>query len=272
MRDETNIEQNSSRWLDLHDFNGEVWGSIKGFPHYRVSNFGRVKSISRIARNAQGFYSTPTRIIRQYKQHKGYMMVNFNDCGVHKAAQVHRLVADAFIKNESNLPEVNHKDEDKTNNRVENLEWCTHIQNSNYGTRNERIRKTLAREKYCCTPIKQYTQSGKLVKVWDGINIAMRETGIKSIPFCVRQIAKLGGGYVWLKASMTFEEWSKLPVANKRATRNPVNQYTLDGELVCTYSSASEAGRKVGTSGSNIIQCCKGNYKTIKGYLWKFKM
>lgn len=133
----------------------EIWKSIKGYEGlYEVSNLGRVKSLPRYRKFGNQKRLIPERILlaaNKEKDHTGYLFVNLhknNDRG--KPHYLHRLVAGAFIPNPDNLPEVNHKDEIKTNNCVyinedgtvnlekSNLEWCTRIYNENYGTKRQR--------------------------------------------------------------------------------------------------------------------------------------
>ena len=107
----------------------EIWISIKGYEDsYEISNLGRVKSLI-----SNGL------ILKQSKDKDGYHVVSLK----RKSFRVHRLVATAFIPNPNNLEQVNHKDEDKSNNTVDNLEWCNTTYNINYGTRNEQVRKSL---------------------------------------------------------------------------------------------------------------------------------
>lgn len=112
----------------------EEWKSIPGYEDlYEVSSYGRVKSleISYIRRN--GIMDHKPEIILTPKNNgTGYFTVCLYKNKTHKYYLIHRLVAIAFLPNPDNLPCVNHKDEDKTNNNVNNLEWCSHRYNSNY--------------------------------------------------------------------------------------------------------------------------------------------
>ena len=107
----------------------ELWKSIEGFESlYEVSNLGRV-------RNADG------KILSQTIRGRGYLGVCLHNGGKQYQKSTHRLVAKAFIDNPNDLPCVNHIDEDKSNNRVDNLEWCSYRYNNSYGTRLSRIIK-----------------------------------------------------------------------------------------------------------------------------------
>ena len=109
--------------------NEEIWD-------YEVSNLGRVRN------------SKTGRVMKLQETNKGYLRVCLRKNGESKQFSVHRLVAFAFIPNDDteNKTDVNHIDEDKTNNTVENLEWCTREYNINYGTHNERVAKTLSKK------------------------------------------------------------------------------------------------------------------------------
>ena len=111
----------------------EIYRDIEGYSGlYQVSNLGNVRSLIR------------NRVLKPAKTRCGYLNVIL--CNGEKKTHhlIHRLVAAAFIPNPTNLPQVNHKDECKTNNMVDNLEWCSGDYNSNYGTRNERVGKANA--------------------------------------------------------------------------------------------------------------------------------
>lgn len=120
---------------------GEEWKDVKGHEDaYQVSNMGRIRSKTRyiIRKDGRKVYMRE-RIIRQTNINSGYKIINIhaNDGAIYHKL-VHRLVAEHFIPNPNNLEQVNHKDEDKHNNKVSNLEWCTREYNAQYGTNQER--------------------------------------------------------------------------------------------------------------------------------------
>lgn len=118
----------------------EIWKDIKGYEGlYQVSNYGRVKSLKG---TGNGIRKKDDIIILSFRNSNGYNRVHLMKNGKEQNIYVHRLVAEAFIPNPNNYPIVNHKDEDKSNNNVNNLEWCTHKYNVNYGTATERMSKT----------------------------------------------------------------------------------------------------------------------------------
>ena len=139
----------------------EEWKSIPGYEGlYEVSSYGRVRSLEKSYIRKNGVMDhKPEIILRPKNNGTGYFTVCLYKNKIHKYYLIHRLVAQAFIPNPDNLSEVNHKDEDKSNNRVENLEWCTHQYNLNYNDvqkrRSQRMKEngiyemiTLKRTKY----------------------------------------------------------------------------------------------------------------------------
>ena len=112
----------------------EIWKDIEGYEGlYQVSNLGRVKRLN------------TNRILKSAINSQGYLRVGLCKNSTKSNKRVHRLVSHAFIPNPENKAEVNHINEDKTNNRVDNLEWVTAKENSNHGTRNERIGKAITK-------------------------------------------------------------------------------------------------------------------------------
>ena len=134
----------------------EVWKDIEGYEgRYEVSSLGRIRSYAQDRVNGKIKTGNLTK--------KGYLTILLYDGrGGKRWRPVHRLVAEAFIENPLGLPQVNHKDEDKTNNRVDNLEWCTNEYNARYGTHIERISKA----NMCCK-----TTSRKVYSVDDNGNV-----------------------------------------------------------------------------------------------------
>lgn len=129
---------------------------IKGYENYEITDNGEV-------------INTKTgRVLKSGKNTCGYLHVVLCKNGKTKIKRIHRLVAEAFIPNPDNLPCVNHKDENKTNNCVENLEWCTHEYNTNYGTGIERRSKKITGvyNTKNSKPILQLRKDGSLVRVW----------------------------------------------------------------------------------------------------------
>ena len=148
----------------------EVWKDIKGYEgRYQISNSGRLKSYLQDRENGKIKTGNETK--------KGYLTaLLYAEDGTSKWTPIHRLVASAFIENPDGLPQVNHKDENKKNNRADNLEWCTNDYNVNYGTRNERT----ARSNMCCETTSKKVcsvdQNGRVVH-YDSIGEAERQTG-----------------------------------------------------------------------------------------------
>ena len=124
----------------------EEWRPVVGYEGlYEVSSYGRVRSLDRYdERNC----FREGRILKLYTSRVGYLRVQLSLNSKKKMYLVHRLVAEAFIPNPDNLPEVNHLDEDKTNNRVENLEFCDRKYNINFGTRKDKVRNTAIKNGY----------------------------------------------------------------------------------------------------------------------------
>lgn len=150
----------------------EEFREVVGFEGlYEVSNYGRVR------RNG--------RILKPWKNRKGYLHVDLSKNGIRRKALIHRLVAQSFIPNPNNYPEINHKDENKTNNAVDNLEWCTREYNNNYSK---------------AKPVLQFDKEGNFIREWpSGVKVE-EELGIhqQSISWCcLGKRYKSAGGYLW---------------------------------------------------------------------------
>lgn len=158
----------------------EIWKVIEGYENYEVSSCGNVRSL------------ITGKILKQRFQ-GNYKFVTLYRYGLCKHFYIHRLVAQAFLDNPDNLPCVNHKNENKMDNRAENLEFCTHEYNMRYSRNweksNEVTRKTVL----------QFTKSGEFVDEYESVAEAGRQTGIyhSSISSCCAGKRKSAGNYKW---------------------------------------------------------------------------
>ena len=169
----------------------EIWKDKKDYEGlYQVSNLGRAKSLDRyIKGKGHSLHLKKGRILKPMKDNNGYLKVRLYNGEKSKTFNLHRLVAEAFIPNPNNLPEVNHKNEIKTDNRVENLEWCDRKYNMTYGNRLNNVKK----------PVIQYTLDGEFVREWESAKQAEREGGFNqgSICMCCRGNSKYHKGFKW---------------------------------------------------------------------------
>lgn len=170
----------------------EVWKDITSYEGlYQVSNWGRVKSLNY---NHTG----KERILKLTKGSSGYLQAQLCKNNKIKLCRVHRLVAQAFLENPDNLPEVNHKNEIKTDNRIENLEFCDRKYNVNYGTAIQRKSEKQINGK-CSKSVYQYTLNGEFVAEYPSIREVERQLGFKqpNISYCCNGKYKQAYCYKW---------------------------------------------------------------------------
>lgn len=185
----------------------EKWRDIENYEGlYQVSNLGNIRSIDRIINYADcriRFHKG--RNIMQALNRQGYLQVSLSNNGFKKTFRVNRLVAEAFIPNPNNLPEVNHKNEDKHNNAVYNLEWCTPKYNCNYGDRNKKISSKIdykrigeINKKKLSKTVFQYSSSLKLLRTWDS-TVQCSEYGFNTsgISQCCNKKINTYKGFIW---------------------------------------------------------------------------
>ena len=155
---------------------------------YKVSNLGRILSLN--YRN-----TGKSELMTPFDSGDGYLKVQLWKNGKYKICRVHRLVAETFLENPENLPEVNHIDEYKTNNRVDNLEWKSHRDNCNHGTRNERSAKARSKR------VIQLSLDGEFIKEWPSTNECGRNGFDQgAVAACCRGERKSHKGFRWMFA------------------------------------------------------------------------
>lgn len=186
----------------------ELWKDIEGYEGlYQISSHGRVKSFPRKA--------TKGGIVKPSMTTTGYLCVHLSKNGQVRTLQVHRLVAKHFIDNQGNMPEVNHIDEDKTNNHVSNLEWCTRLQNVRHGTGIERMAKAhdygvtavksaanhdyreVARKQ--AKPLLQFDKDGNFIKRWESLRAAAKALGVSpgNVSSACNGKQQTSYGFIW---------------------------------------------------------------------------
>ena len=261
----------------------ELWKDIKGFEgSYQVSTKGNVRSLDRWVTEKTGikkFIHGKMEVLHnQYKDGRGYYKVSLHKDGKEKKLLVHRLVAIAFIPNPNNLPEVNHIDEDKHNNDVNNLEWCTRLENIHHGTGLERCIKSR------CVPIVQLDMDGNFIREWQSFKEA-EECGLFAMN-AFQFKTNIYHGYFWIKKneydnmnteqvkeyiSFKINELNKNKTINNKKTMEraskPVVQMDLDGNFIKQWKSATEA-KSFGFDDGGIRACARKELKTSQGYKW----
>ena len=180
----------------------EIWRTAiydgETYEDFEVSNLGRILSLN--------YKNTgKSELLEPSETTCGYLVVNLCKNEKRKTCLVHRVIAETFLENPENLPEINHKDEDKTNNFVflnedgsvdkekSNLEWKNHRDNCNHGTRNERVAKAQSK------PVLQFTLDGEFVREWPS-TMECERNGFSSgnVSACCRGERKTAYGFIWM--------------------------------------------------------------------------
>jgi hypothetical protein len=169
----------------------EIWKDIEGYEgFYQVSNLGRVRSVERRLNDGRIYGG---RILCQKQVKNGYMQVHVSKGNTGKYLSVHRLVAKAFVQGYFDGAEVNHRDEDKTNNRADNLEWCSPSYNTQYGNSNTTMVEQRRLE------VVMMSEDGSTIREFPSLREAARSSGVSAAHIC--QVCKgernKAGGYRW---------------------------------------------------------------------------
>lgn len=160
----------------------EIWKFIQGFENYLISNFGRVKNLSYNSMNKE-------QILKPMKNTSGYLYISLYKNGIRKNFLIHKLVAEYFLDNPLNLPEINHKDENKLNNHVDNIEYCDRKYNNNYGNRIKLVSK----------PVLQYDLDGNLIKEWKSTSECGKNGFCQvAVCRCCNGLQRKHKNYIWI--------------------------------------------------------------------------
>lgn len=170
----------------------EIWKDIKDYEGlYQVSSYGRVRSLG------NGGTHKTSRILKSAKNTWGYLRVQLWKNGKGKSCFVHRLVAETFLPNPLNLPQVNHKDENPSNNNVSNLEFCDQKYNINYGNRNKKVSNKMTNGKLS-KPVLQFSKTGDFIREWSSTRECERNGFDNSaVGRCCNGKQKSHKGYKW---------------------------------------------------------------------------
>lgn len=185
--------------------NKEIWKDIPNYEgSYQVSNYGRIKSLPRKR------IRKTEKVLKSFTNNSGYEIIRLYQNGLERKYLIHRLVAEVFVTNVNNLPQVNHIDGNKHNNNVNNLEWCTASQNMKHSYANGLNKITEKRRKICSKngkiaiesskrKVNQYDIEGNFIKTWDSILQIKRKLNIdnSAISKCCKNKRKTAGGYIW---------------------------------------------------------------------------
>ena len=172
----------------------EVWKDIEGYDGlYQISSIGNVRSL-----NYNHIEGRVKNLRLVYDKNK-YLIVCLSNKNRHKNYKVHRLVAEAFMPNPENNPEVNHKDGNKQNNTVGNLEWVTSKENQIHAYKTGLQKSKYGEDHHSSILISQYDLKGNFIKSYKGVCTAAKKLNINAcgITACLRGRSKTAGGYVW---------------------------------------------------------------------------
>lgn len=261
----------------------EVWRPVVQFNvqepdgrwRYEVSNKGRVRSL-----HGCGYRTGIPKLLRKNLNRGGYEILALHRNNVGKTFSVGRLVGYAFIENIRGVRDINHLDECKTNNSVDNLEWCTPLENSRYGSRTER--SAMSRS----VAVRQYALDGSLIAEYSSMSEATRAvvgSSLGNLTLCCRRqkSVRTCAGYVW--RYVADDELFDVDVATRvgviqsfldlpRNFVRCVRQYTIDCRFVAEFESIVVAAKQfAGVDMSpQIIGCCRRRHFYSHGFIWRY--
>ena len=237
------------RWKEIEGTNGL----------YLVSDEGKV------------FSCQSNKVLKTERQNAGYYRVELHYNGEVHRELIHRLVAQAFIPNPNNYPIINHKDENPANNCADNLEWCTHSYNTNYGNC---IKKIVANREYIAgwnhvqsKSVKQFDLDGNFLHEYGSCGMAAKLTGLneKSISKCANGQLKQYAGFGWSYTdTYTYDAHPHHTIRN-----GDIDCFDMNGKLVKTYHTQDEL-RADGFVPQSVCRVCRGERNQYHGYKFAY--
>ena len=243
----------------------EIWKDVQGFEgRYQVSNLGRVRSLDRLIETEYPYIRKGELLNPSMNSGRGYLRVSLSDGHRnYKHFEVHRLVAIHFVDGYKQGLVVNHINKVKTDNRAENLEWCTYQYNLKYSDVVAWKRK----------PVYQYDLDGNFIakhKCCADVEKMMGTYQGAMVYVMYESKRGIWKGFRWSFEPRTKEYWMQ---HNKKgsAKRRSVIQLTPNGEYIRTFSSVGEAAKAAGVSIGCVSSCCRKKSTIPKtGYLWRY--
>lgn len=245
----------------------EIWKTYPEYPWIEASNLGRVRTRDRVVTRSNGRKQfVKGRVLKQQRDRYGYMRVNIRVNGKCIGLLIHRIVATCFIPNPDNLPEVNHIDCDKTNNRPDNLEWCTPQYNTAY------------REKYG-VPAKEFAKvlrkpviavdlkTGKILR-FESRSEAARQLGIGAgeVRAVTSGLKKTAGGYWFTEDESEITEEKIQEIKSSMNFRGRVIAINIETSEFFLLESQTEAARQLGFKISSINDVVRGRRDKVGDY------
>lgn len=252
--------------LSIESLHNEEWRDIVGWEGlYQVSSLGRVKSLPHQIQTPTCTCFTKEKILKQYWC-RGYLRVKLHASQKKRSYFVHRLVLGSFVGIDDKT--VNHRDEVKFNNKLENLEYLSIAENIRYGTGVKRsaVKRKIS-DKVKRTPVNQYTMNGEFVARYNSITEAKEILGYKkeNISICCQHKRNHSNGFIWRYDGDEYVTY------NKKTNGKAVIQFDLEGNKINEYASMEEAVIATGVHKSCICCCCRGKIKTAGNNIWKYK-
>lgn len=190
----------------MKNINSEIWKSLEGYENFEVSNFGRIKSLARVVINSGtylGFYNKKEKILKPYIGKNGYYRITINK----KTILLHMLIAQTFIPNPENKSQVNHINGNKLNNNLNNLEWCSRLENMQHAFNLGLIKPNKDHQKNITEkarlvnlkPVSKYYKQDVLLKNYNSIREAAISNNLpeSNISMCCNGKLKTCGGFKW---------------------------------------------------------------------------